>query len=46
MNNIFMNDWNWFAVHDGDPDCDHNPQHPDGGKARVGRFTPLGRGGM
>ena len=29
----------------GDPECDHNPQKPDGG-ARSDRTLPLGRGGM
>lgn len=29
----------------GDPECDHNPQRPDGGE-RADRTLPLGRGGM
>jgi DNA modification methylase len=29
----------------GDPDCDHNPQRPDGGE-RADRTLPLGRGGI
>ena len=29
----------------GDPDCDHNPQRPDGGD-RNNRTLPLGRGGV
>lgn len=29
----------------GDPECDHNPQRPDGGD-RADRSLPLGRGGM
>jgi len=29
----------------GDPECNHNPQKPDGGE-RAGRTLPLGRGGI
>lgn len=40
-----LRDYNTASWEGGDPDCDHNPQRPDGGE-RSDRALPLGRGGM
>lgn len=40
-----LRDYGTAMWNGGDPECDHNPQKPDGGE-RADRTLPLGRGGL